>query len=388
MTLLQELAERTVALFPEFDVCVIRLHDVDKGMLPLVAAASRDPRQQSALIMDLERLVPLRSSISGRAIQTKQPVLTRDVQRDPNFFRDRLAKARGLHGMAVVPIPPPGADGDALGCVAVYSTSAESPFDSAHVRLLDDIARFVSVVLTNLDQSQRLALQQDVLNACRSGARERRALDQVCQIVTANTNATGALLYLVDSDGLRKRGESGLIPQGHGDESHSLDTSVFRQVVETGRTMRILDPSSAEELQPYEATFAGGRSTESLLIVPIVAIDTVVGILSPLAEPDIRFTHLDQAVAEKIAGDLGDAIAVEDERQARLDALTRQMLEPIQAIEEIAGAWSKQPIPSRDHLLEDIRTISMHCKWAMRSLAEVKASQQNHSRSEVGRGSP
>jgi GAF domain-containing protein len=372
---LQELSERIVRLFPEFHICVIRLHDEAKGMLALMGVAGRD--HSTSVTKSFEQLVPVRSSISGHAIESGEPEISPDVQSDARFFREKLAVARGLRSMVVAPIVPP-ADARPLGSVAVFSTSVETRFQDEHRKLLDDIARFLAIVLTNLRQRERLRIQDEVMATTREAVRARATLDRICEIVVRKTGAQGALVYLAEEARVWQKGLSGEIPESLRHDSYMVGSGPVGVVAESGSPIRILDPASTDERATYGAALSTDHPPqESLLVVPIHAVDhpgaARLGVIVAVGVPRHGFSHLDQEIVEEIAVRLGAAIA----REQDVDALAAALLDSVRDVAEISRTLMEES-ECPDKRLDDLRTISLHCDVVVRALAETRDLREIH----------
>jgi GAF domain-containing protein len=379
---LQDLAGRVVTLFPEFHACVIRSHDTDKGMLVLMGAATRDADAPASIARSFDALVPMRASISGRAIEAGRAETALDVQSDTRFFRERLAVARGLRSMLVVPIASPTA-AHALGSIAVYTTSVEVRFRDEHRRLLEDIARFLTIVLTNLRQAGRLQIESDVNAICRDVARSRATLDQIAALVVRKTGAPGALIYLIDEAEVLQKGVAGTIPDVLQRNAYVLGTELVGVAAQEGKALRILDPTSTEERAANGRLFPNVPfPTDALLVVPIPVGDhpsaACLGVIVAIGTLDRGFSSLDEESVKEVAFHLGVAIA----REQELDALIAGLLDPVKAVAAIADTLIVEGV-SPENRLEDLRTISLHSNAVVRALAETRNLREIHSNLEV-----
>ncbi len=174
---LHELASRIVSLFKAFDLCVIRTLDTANHYLILRGVGHRAGVELD--IADVGLRINLDDSIAGKAVRFEEPVVRLDVEHDEDFSQKELAKKLHLHGMLAVCIPALDPSSPPLGCISVYTTADDYRFQQEHVELLESIAGFVAVAVSNLRATLELMAVVETSKHCSSGAHERSALDGV-----------------------------------------------------------------------------------------------------------------------------------------------------------------------------------------------------------------
>jgi GAF domain-containing protein len=322
-TLLQELAFKVVGFFGGFDLCVIRINDPERGFLLLRAVAHRHVMRTRPDQVGLRLL--LNESISGQAVERRQAISRRDVMSDPDFRQKELATRLGLRGMVAAPIPAPDVLEPPLGCISVYCTSMDHRFQVAHERLLEHIARFVSMALTNLRNSLRLEAIVDTAELCHLGARSRSNLDDVCALICKKTGAKAASIFLFDGDVLRLGGTTGLVGiTDYSSVSYKLGEGKTGWVGLYGRPMRLIRDSD-EELSSFEGAEEVFKFVENIpmkglkqgfLAVPIKIKNSVVGVIRAAVgrEDNLDFTPFDESILQQIAIQLGLTLEAEASR--------------------------------------------------------------------------
>jgi GAF domain-containing protein/transcriptional regulator with XRE-family HTH domain len=328
-SLLEELARRIVAL-EDFRMCVIRTNDEQKGHLLLGGIAHADHVVDAK---DIGYKLPY-LSLSGRAIQANQTLITHDVQNDERFRRPDLARALGLHGMIAVPIPSLAWKEPPAGCINVYTVRSGEDFDDDVKRLLEDIAGFVAVAYSNLKATLRLVASTHGINALPNFAASE-SLDRMCGFVADQISAQAVSIFLVQDGALHLEGTTGMYNVNHPDDYVHVVIPIGQGktgwVAKRGLPMRLAERTEDDELQCYAGAYEAhawverddrasrdGRSEvegqrvalmkkRPFLAVPITRANEIVGVIRAVGkQPDRAFTALDQQLLEIFARGLGD----------------------------------------------------------------------------------
>ena len=150
-------------------------------------------------------VLPVRASISGRAVQTQTPVISNDAPNDPDVSRQvqRLVRIRNI---AVVPLST--ARG-VIGTLSVFNRKAE--FDKDDARILQRLADHVAVAIVNARLYEELA----------ESSRE--------WTVAFNAIPTG--MAVIDDDGRIVRYNSRALQLGHFETHRELVGRQFYEAV-------------------------------------------------------------------------------------------------------------------------------------------------------------
>ncbi|HEY8490042.1 MAG TPA: diguanylate cyclase [Dehalococcoidia bacterium] len=175
-------------------------------------------------------------SITGIAIRTRRPYVTRDILQDENQTED-LSREMGVRATLVQPLIR---GDDVLGCLyAIHDRPRD--WTEAEQQVVGIIADQVVAALVNADLLERERRQRamtevvlEVSRAVASGEPLRRVLARICRAVTAFSVAERCSIYLVDDEGK-------LVPaMSIGPESPEL----WERFQQTPRRY-LLDPSNA-----------------------------------------------------------------------------------------------------------------------------------------------
>lgn len=150
-------------------------------------------------------MLPVRTSISGRAVRQQAPVISNDVPNDPDVSRQAQRIVR-IRNMVVVPLST--ARG-VIGTLTVFNRAAN--FDDADARILQRLADHVAVAIVNARLYEELA----------ESSRE--------WTVAFNAIPTG--MVIVDDDGRIVRYNSRALQMGHFETHRELLGRQFYEAV-------------------------------------------------------------------------------------------------------------------------------------------------------------
>src|SRR5437879_2941087 len=91
-------------------------------------------------------------SLVGQAVREKKPVISNDVQNDPERMMKKECLERGINSLAAFPLI---VGGEAVGVLALYAVEIVF-FDSAEMKLLGELAGDIAFALEHIGQGERL----------------------------------------------------------------------------------------------------------------------------------------------------------------------------------------------------------------------------------------
>ncbi|OGS18804.1 MAG: hypothetical protein A2219_00125 [Elusimicrobia bacterium RIFOXYA2_FULL_50_26] len=120
-------------------ICSLMLLNEQGGELSIAATQS--------LSEEYRKKPPLKvgQSISGRALQEKQPIAVSDVTREPGYGYPEIARREGLCSMLAVPML---IKNKPIGVINCYTT-AEHTFSDEEIHILQTIANQAAVAIEN-----------------------------------------------------------------------------------------------------------------------------------------------------------------------------------------------------------------------------------------------
>jgi diguanylate cyclase (GGDEF)-like protein/PAS domain S-box-containing protein len=90
--------------------------------------------------------------LAGRAVRTKRPVVSNDVQPDPQTVMKKECAERGINALAVIPLI---LDGRVIGVFCLYAADIGF-FDDEEMRLLVELAGDIAFALDHIEKSEKL----------------------------------------------------------------------------------------------------------------------------------------------------------------------------------------------------------------------------------------
>jgi PAS domain S-box-containing protein len=254
--------------------------------------------------------IPLAAGVIGRAARNGQPDLIRDVRAEPTY----VAVAEGVVSELCVPLL---VGGRAVGVLNVESTNAE-PLSEDDVRMMqgvsDHVAKAIerSSLYSDLQRTVRdTMLLNRVLASVTSAGDIRQALEGVCAELAFAFDVPQVACALANDD------RSGLtvIAEYHAPDRPSAlgvaipieANSLTADVIHLRRPMQSADiladsrASATRELMRW-------RGTVSLLVVPVLAQDQVLGTIGIDSLLPRVFSTDEIVLAQNVAATVGQAL--------------------------------------------------------------------------------
>ena len=288
---------------------------VNESTRQLELRASRGLSQAYPAVVDLDEACRLPAC---RAIQTEKPVQVADIESDPDFLPLLpMARREGYRSVLVVPLKAPHIPAAAL---SIYRSDVYH-FSEQEVDLAANFANYAAIALehatlfslTDAELQQRVrflsALNQvgrtvsqflvvdDVLN---------NAMDAVFEVMPADAcwiylqRETEAFLRL-----RAQRGFSDNLVERIRDQRVEHGQGVIGQVAQNGQPM-LLDLSQLQNGQWVDEPIIIQGAWYALAAAPLLAKDTVIGVLGMATRTDRAFTEVEVELLQAI----GDQIAI------------------------------------------------------------------------------
>ena len=162
---LEEILQLLVNITAEqfgYKVCTVRLLDQKEQHLVLRATQSPNRAYQQ------KRAIKIGESMAGRAIQTNQPIIIKNVQDDPDYIGLDLAIEQGLKSMICVPLS---IQGRGVGVLSCY-TDEERKFHPNEVNTLETIAKQAAISIEHAKLQVRKTLMQEMHHRVRNNLQQ------------------------------------------------------------------------------------------------------------------------------------------------------------------------------------------------------------------------
>lgn len=148
---LQLLVHLTAQQF-NYKVCTVRLLDQARNELVLRAT------QATVKAYQRKRAIRIGESYAGRAIETGQTIIVRDVQIADEYIGHDLAREQGLRSMICVPLA---IGGKAIGVLSCYTEEVRD-FTTDEIRALETLAKQAALSIENAKLQVRDTLMQEM----------------------------------------------------------------------------------------------------------------------------------------------------------------------------------------------------------------------------------
>jgi diguanylate cyclase (GGDEF)-like protein/PAS domain S-box-containing protein len=271
--------------------------------------------------------------LTGRAIREMKPMVSNDIQNDPQRTMKEEFRERGINSLAVLPLI---IGNEAVGVVNLYAADVGF-FDEEEMRLLRELAGDISFALDNIDKQEKLRRLTRVnemlssINGAIVRIRDRLELYQeACRIAVETGGLRFAWLCVVDEDEMRLkpvasagaddgyldliRGRLSLrddAPEGHG---------IAARAVREKRVLVVNDAQSDPNvLFKKEHAARGIRSTA---VLPLSVAGKVVGTFGLHSGEVGFFDDQETKLIDEIAGNIAFALD-HIEKEEKVERLNR-----------------------------------------------------------------
>ncbi len=324
---LEKLIQVTRALREAFDLetllheimnIIVELADCEKSSILLLDRKTGELRFASASGTQFDMLkdivVPRQGSIAGTVVSTGKPVVVSNAQNDPRFFSDvdqRIDQVtQTLMGV------PMEIGGRIIGVLEALNKRSGLPFDDEDVETLLMFAPQAAAAIENTrmieEQQQRLAdneLIREVTLTLSRFIERNQLLDQLSRVLQDDLGVDRFAVWEpdVEGEGLIVSVAQGVDPTEKPPHLAADDENLI------GRVTRRQDSLLVRDLRQSPQPGALAADTRSLLAVPMLCGDDMVGVISVESAQPNEFSEREERILFEIA--LQTAIGI---RQAEL----------------------------------------------------------------------
>jgi diguanylate cyclase (GGDEF)-like protein/PAS domain S-box-containing protein len=271
--------------------------------------------------------------LTGRAIREMKPMVSNDIQNDPQRTMKEEFRERGINSLAVLPLI---IGNEAVGVVNLYAADVGF-FDEEEMRLLGELAGDISFALDNIDRQEKLRRLTRVnemlssINGAIVRIRDRLELYQeACRIAVETGGLRFAWLCVLDKDEMRLKpvasagaddGYLDLIrgrlllrddaPEGHG---------MAAKAVREKRALVVNDAQRDPNVLFKEEHAA--RRIRSIAVLPLSVAGKVVGTFGLHSREVGFFDDREMKLIDEIAGNIAFALDHID-KEEKLERLNR-----------------------------------------------------------------
>ena len=296
---------------------IMEVMKVEAGMVLLVNEGSElipvIYRGLSRQMVEMSPLMKVGEGLSGKVIQSGEPMVVDDVSADPEAVIAGV-RGEGLKAWASVPLI---AKDKVLGTLDI-STRKERPFTSQDVQLLSSIGSQLGVAIENArlyEETQRRVQELAFLNEAGRTMTSSLDLEQVLTTVMEETalvlKAEAGSIALLDEESDELVFEAAVGPQAEKVKGlrFSLKQGIAGWVAREGQPLLV--PDVKQDPRHYSGIDgASGFVTRSILAVPLKVKGKVTGVIEALNKTEGDFSQADVELLSSMAQSA--AIAIEN----------------------------------------------------------------------------
>ncbi len=295
--------------------------------------------------------------VAGLVIQTKEPYISNDAEHDARVNLE-LQKTLGFYNLVNIPIL--NRQDELLGCFEIHNAARHRPFDKQDVAMLQGLASSVAVALENAQmlaerkkteeeirrRNRELALLNWAIAASAAGLDIESVLEAICSELTRAFDMSQATVALLNEEKTTAviiaeylspdlgQHQAKALPSMLNRSIPVVDNPVFQYLIKNKMPLIVDDVQNdsrlamssllGEETESKQSYFGTG----SLLVLPLIIEDEVVGSMGLVSIESRNFSTDEIGLAVSVADQAAGALA-----RSRLTQ-TRQRL--ITAIEQAA----------------------------------------------------
>jgi PAS domain S-box-containing protein len=276
---------------------------------------------------------------TGMAIRSGRAVVTNEIETDPAYAPWReAARSRGYHSSAALPLL---AGQRVLGALNVYSTDP-GYFSEEEVQALQSLANLAAIAIENarLYQETRrhnrelLLLNRVIAASASAGMEVEILLEVICQELAQILGVSRSMATLFDEKKAvarivaeyREEGQ----PPALGQTASVADNPLLQHLLKNKAPLLVNNVQTDARLESLRDEMRL-RSTVSLLLLPLLVQNQVVGLLELDAAESRPFSTEEIDLAERVAAQAASVLARAQliETQQRLSTAVEQAAESI-----------------------------------------------------------
>ena len=367
---LEELLGRIVKMVTEItsaDSCFIYLYDAQRNELLL--SASSNPR--TSAVGDIR--LKLGEGVTGWAAKEKTPVaLAREAYKDPRFKRFINLAEDKYEALLAVPIL---SKDEIIGVMNVHSKK-EYQYSESQINLLFTISRYLGNAIANAiiyEEVKKKAKQLDLLSEISRTIVSDYYLKEILQlIVTMTAQVMGSKICSIMLLDEKKQelviaATQSLSKEYINKQNLKVGQSISGRVVIEKRPLTLLDVTKEPRFM-YPA-IAKKDGLVSMLCVPMMIKDRVIGVINAYTQSEYEFTKEEIGILQAIANQA--AVAIENTRLDQEILAAKEALETRKMVERAKGVLMKELGIPEDEAYKRIHRKSMDLRKSMREVAEA-----------------
>jgi signal transduction protein with GAF and PtsI domain len=369
---LEELLHRIVEMIMRFivaDSCLIYLYDEQNDAL--ILTASNNQKNGKALLGRIK--LKMGEGVTGWVAREKKPVvLPREAYKDPRFKAFTALDDDKYEAFLSIPI----LSRDEIVGVMNIRSREEHLYPEHQVNLLFTVSRYLGSTIKNaiihedvLKKARRLDLLSEVSRTIVSDYYLKEILQLIVTMTAKVMDSKICSIMLLDEkrDELVISATQSLSEDYVNKPNLKVGQSVSGQVVKEKKPFTVLNVT--KEPGYMFPDVAKKEGIVSLLSVPMMIKDRVIGVINSYTKSEHRFTKEEIDILQTVANQA--AVAIENTRLDQEILAAKEALEARKTIEKAKGILMREMGISEDEAYKKIHKKSMDLRKTMREIAEA-----------------
>lgn len=358
---------RMVTAFTKADSCFIYLYDKQRNEL-ILRSSSRPDKD----IVGTIRL-GLGEGVTGWAAKEKTPVaLSSEAYKDPRFKSFTELVEDRFEAYLAVPIL---SKDEIIGVMNVHRKK-KHVYPDNQINLLFTVSKYLGSAIENAiiyEEIDRKAKQLDLLSEISRTIVSDYYLKEILQLIVTMTakvmESKICSIMLLDEkkQELVIASSQSLSKEYLNKKNLKVGQSVSGRVVKEKRPITVLDVTK-ESGYTYP-NVAKKEGLVSMLCVPMMIKDRVIGVINSYTQHEYRFSDEEVDILQAIANQA--AVAIENTRLDQEMLAAKEALETRKVVERAKGVLMKELKISEDEAYHKIHKKSMDLRKSMKEVAEA-----------------
>jgi len=367
---LSELLHRivdTVKDFVKADSCLVYLYEEDHD--ELVLSASSDPKMKSLGSISLK----LGEGVTGWAAKEKQPViLTKAAYRDKRFKAFTSLKEDKYEALVSIPIL---SKNRIIGVMNLQNRK-ECVYPETQIKLLFTISRYLGSAIQNAityDEVVKKAKQLDLLSEVSRTIVSDHYIKEILHLIVTMTakvmdsKICSVMLLDEKKEELVIAATQSLSNEYVNKPNLKVGQSISGKVVLEKKPLKVLDVT--KEPGYMFPDVARKEGFVSLLSVPMMIKDQVVGVINSYTRNEHVFTKEEIDILQAVANQA--AVAIENTNLSHEILAAKEALESRKLVERAKGILMRELGLNEDEAYRKIHKKSMDMRKTMKEVAEA-----------------
>jgi signal transduction protein with GAF and PtsI domain len=364
--LLQHIAQMVITL-TRADSCFIYLYDKQRNELILRSAS----RPQKGIVGTIR--LGLGEGVTGWAAKEKTPVaLSSEAYKDPRFksFTDLIEDR--YEAFLAVPIL---SKDEIIGVMNVHHKKKHE-YPESQINLLFTVSKYLGSAIENAiiyEEINKKAKQLDLLSEISRTIVSDYYLKEILQlIVTMTAQVMGSKICSIMLLDEKKQeliiaATQSLSKEYLNKKNLKVGQSISGRVVKERQPITVLDVT--KEPGFMYPNIAKKEGLVSMLCVPMMIKDRVIGVINSYTQQEYRFSDEEIDILQAIANQA--AVAIENTRLDQEILAAKDALETRKVVERAKGLLMRELNISEDEAYRKIHKKSMDLRKSMKEVAEA-----------------